>query len=715
MRILWPRQVNADQLVTAMRLLASVGGAPVVLEALGQYGRVEHRVSVPEGRAPAVVAQLRAALPGVGIEGVSLEDQLPSFRRAVALQLSTRRRPLQIDRADVVSRSLLTALAQVGKDEAVLLQWVLTRTISAGVVPSKVGGLTNETLWKALVTAPFKAPQPADAETRTALRSKVGEPGWRAIGRVAVRAATPARQQQIVRSVLQAVRTADAPGVGFRARSVSPAAIKRLTGRARMRLNIAEVGTVSAWPVGLTADVAVVRLGSRRLPPPGGLPTTSTRVVGESTWPGRSRPLGLSIADSMHHLHVVGPTGTGKSTLLLRLIEQDMLAGRSVVVIEPKDLIDDVLERVPRARTDDVVLLDPSDTHSVVAINPLAASGGSPEFAADQLLNTLHGLYAANWGVRTADILHASLLTLARTPGMSLVAIPLLLGNPAFRRRLVSHLNDPIGLGPFWAQYEAWSEAERANAVAPVMNKLRPFLMRQNLRRVIGQADAKFQIRSVFTERKILLVKVSKGTIGAEAASLLGALVLSGVWQVAQERAAIPRERRHPVMVYVDEFQDYLHLGTDLGDALAQARGLGVSFTLAHQHLSQLEPSVAAGVMANARSRICFQLDANDAKTMSTRSTILGAEDFSSLDAFHFYAQLMRDGAVGPWTSGRSIPPSRASASADHVRQASRSNYATPIAEIDRALEELVLGTQATQTSTADLAPKRRSGSGGTS
>lgn len=714
-RLSWPREVTADQLATAIRLLASLGGTPIVLEALGQYGRVEHRLSVVEGRSASVTTQLRATIPGLGIEGVSKEYPLPEFTRAIELRISTRRRSVLVEQAEMVSRTVLTALAQVGRGEALLLQWQLAARLPASVVPSKIDSLPNETLWKAVVTAPFGVPGPADAETRTAMRDKKGEPGWRAIGRIAVRAASRSREEQLIRSVLYALRTAEAPGVHLSGRSVKPSTTQSLRGCARLRLNVSEVAALCAWPFGPTADLPVVRLGSRRLPPPSGLPTAG-RIIGESTWPGKERPLALSIEDSLRHLHVIGPTGTGKSTLLLGLIEQDMQAGRSVVVIEPKgDLIADVLARVPKERVGDVVLLDPTDREAVVGINGLASGGGSAELVADQLLNTFHGLYAAHWGPRTSDILHASLLTLARTPAMSLVALPLLLGDPNFRRRIVGRLNDPIGLGPFWAQYEAWSDAERTAATAPVMNKLRPFLMRPSLRRVIGQTAPKFQMRQVFTGRKIVLVNVAKGLMGAEAASLLGALVLSGLWQTAQERSAIPREKRHPVMVYIDEFQDYLHLPTDLGDALAQARGLGISFTLAHQHLAQLDPGMRAGVLANARSRICFQLGTDDAKVVANTSTVLGTEDFTSLGAYQYYAQVMNGGAVQPWCSGRSLKPSNPTADVEAIRTASRRQYATTVTDIDDAIQSLVTGNRnRVKSDGEDLAPKRRRSTGGT-
>jgi hypothetical protein len=693
-----------------MRLLAGSGGSPVVVEVSATNHVVEHRLGVAEGHATQAMSQLRAAIAGIGVEGVPPTNEPIRFDQVVELRLSTRRRPLRTDVAADTMRSLLSALAQARRDEQVLLQWIMSRPSSPRAVPNKIE-LLPESWWRAALSAPFKAPEPADAETRAALRDKHAEPGWRVLGRIAVASSSTARSRQLVRGVLGALRSAEAPGVRLQARSVCPGTLTTTAGKPRISLNASELSVVCGWPIGPTAELPVVRLGSRRLPVPEGV-AFKGRIIGESTWPGKARALALTPSDSLRHLHVIGPTGAGKSTLLLNLIEQDMKAARSVVVIEPKgDLIRDVLARVPDERVGDVVLLDPTDPEAVVGLNPLAGPAVARELAAEQLLATFHGLYAQHWGPRTSDILHASLLTLARTPGMSLVALPMLLSNQSFRRKLVGGLNDPIGLGSFWAQYEAWSDAERSTATAPVLNKLRPFLMRPSLRRVIGQSAPKFDLRSVFLGRKILLVNVAKGQLGAEAAQLLGALVLSSLWQTVQERSRIAPERRHPVMVFIDEFQDYLHLPTDLAEALTQARGLGVGFTLAHQHLGQLQPSIRSAVLANARSRICFQLGSDDAKTIAGMSTLLGIEDFASLDAFQFYAQLVAGGATTPWCSGRSMTPSKPNGirSIEDVVRRSRTSYARPVGEIDREIEEMVSTSGSRRTATADdLAPRRR-------
>jgi hypothetical protein len=626
---------------------------------------------------------------------------------AVELRLSTRRRALRTDDLAGVSRAVLTALAHVGRDERLALQWVLGRSLSAVAVPNNIQGVGRESWLDALLVAPFSPPSQTDAELRNALRVKHAEPGWQAVGRIGVKAGTPGRERQLIQQVVGALASAEAPGVRFQVR---PTSAKRLATAAvgwrwPLRLNAGELAAISAWPVGVTGQLPVKTTPSRLVAPPGGVPSRG-RIIGTATFPGRERALALSPTDSLRHLHLLGPTGVGKSTLLANLITQDMAAGRAVVVIEPKgDLIADVLARIPANRISDVVLLDPTDTARPVGLNPLALGGRSPELAADQLLGLFHSLYAAHWGPRTHDILGASLLTLARLPGMTLAALPLLLTDAGFRRRVVPKVADPIGLAPFWSAYEAWSEAERAAAIAPVMNKLRPLLLRPELRAIVGQAHGSFDLRRVLTERKILLVNLSKGLLGPETSALLGSLAVSQLWQAVLGRAAIAPERRHPVFVVVDEFQDYLHMPLDLADALAQARGLGVGFALAHQYLHQLDPAMRSAVLANAQSRVAFRLPSEDARMLASGSA-LEPEDFQSLGAFQSYAQLVAGGAVQPWCSLDTLPPGELLSDPAVVRAASREAYGVDRTEIEADLYRMFAGDR--QHGRDDLAPRRR-------
>jgi hypothetical protein len=355
-----------------------------------------------------------------------------------------------------------------------------------------------------------------------------------------------------------------------------------------------------------------------------------------------------------------------------------------------------------------VVLLDPNDTHAVVGLNPLSLHGRSSELVADQLLAVFHGLYAANWGPRTQDILHAGLLTLTAVPGLSLIALPLLLEDAAFRRRIVGALPTNAAVRTFWQSFEHWSDAERTTAIAPVLNKTRPFLLRSSLRRVIGQVEPRFDINDVFNRRKVLLVNLAKGELGPEAAALLGSLVVAAIWNAAQGRAKIATNRRWPVHVYVDEFQDYLHLPTDLADVLAQARGLVVGLTLAHQHLAQLAPAMRSAVMANARSRICFQLSADDARIIAGTNGTIDAADLQELPVFEAYAQLVAGGAVQHWCSLRTVAPMPPTGKPEGVATRSRLQWAVAYETIDAGINELLAGTRNVAGETSEVGARRR-------
>ena len=275
------------------------------------------------------------------------------------------------------------------------------------------------------------------------------------------------------------------------------------------------------------------------------------------------RPLALSLPDSLRHLHVIGPTGVGKSTLMLGLITQDMQAGRGVVVVDPKgDLVSDVLDRVPPERTGDVVVLDPADEERPVGLEPagaagrVAGAGGGPSGEhlprpVPRLLGTAHRRHPAG----------GALLTLVGVPGMTLAEVPLLLTDPGFRRPLVGRLNDPVALGPFWGWYDGLSDGERTAAIGPVMNKLRTFLLRRRLRNILGPGRAGVRLRPGAGELGASCsCRSTKGLLGEEAAALLGSLVVTRLWQAVQSRAGLNQPSGTVTFAYIDEFQDYLHL-----------------------------------------------------------------------------------------------------------------------------------------------------------
>ena len=229
--------------------------------------------------------------------------------------------------------------------------------------------------------------------------------------------------------------------------------------------------------------------------------------------------------------------------------------------------------------------------------------------------------------------------------------------------------------------------AERAQAIGPVMNKLRAFLLRRRLRNVLGQASSRLDLDRALAEQKILLVPLSKGLLGEEAAALMGSLVVARLWQAVQRRAEVGPDERVATFAFIDEFQDYLHLPTSMADLLAQARSLGLGLTLAHQHLRQLPADVREAVLANARSRVIFQVAASDAKVLARElAPHLSSADLQGLGPYEAVVTLSVGARVAPPVTAVSYPPPPSSGQRAAARQHSRDRYGVDRAAVEGAI-----------------------------
>lgn len=667
----------------------------VVLEVQADAAGIRHRLVVPAASAAYVLAQLRASLPGVRLD----EDDAtrPEVQAAAELQLSNSRYPLRSDEPEATAAGLLATLQPLKAEETVVVQWV----VSPAPSPRQPLDLSGLSLLADLGLGPARLQATLPASERAAEREKNAEPAVWAVGRIGARAGSRERARALVRRVEGAFHVTKAPGVSLRRRWLPDRLVaRRLIHRTvplvrwPTLLNARELAAVAGLPMGELTLPGLTLAGTRQLAPSPAIPRHG-RVVGRATFPGAERPLALSVADSLRHLHVIGPTGVGKSTLLLNLIAGDIAAGRPVIVVDPKgDLIADVLSRaVPAHRVRDVVLLDPTDSERPLGFNPLVQAG-PPELAADAVVSIFRGLYTAFWGPRTDDVLRSCLLTLIRQPGMTLAEVPVLLSDESFRRRLTGDLDDYV-LEGFWAWYEALSPGERAQVVGPLSNKLRAFLLRPRLRRVIGQSETTFSLEEVLTDRRILLVNLAKGVLGEDAAALLGATIIVALWQAVQTRAALPPERRTPVFCFIDEFQDYLRLPTSLADVLAQARAYGFGLTLAHQHLGQLPAEVRHGVAANARSRVTFQTAADDARVLAREvAPYLTPADLQGLGPYEAVLSASAGAHVAPPVTMATLPPPPSTGQTVTVRALSRQRYGRDAAEVDAALRARVEGAR---------------------
>ena len=674
------------------RLLADGSLGRVVLELRASGGQAVWAVGSSAGER--LVSVVRELVPGCR---VSRGFSRRAVDQAVVVSARPLGTPLATERLSAVVRAVLAALAVTAKDEELVVQLQLGRRFS----PQVLGRVEPQGWLELLGLVP---PPSVSGERGRRMRAQVGRHRAAASLRLGVRAASPLRQRTLLQGLLGALRLLEGPGVRLRARTENPAKLNgvRRPWRAGLELGAGEIVAMAGWPVGEGALPATPSAHPRVLALPQARETQRAFATGVADQ--ASERLGISIGDALYHTVLLGPTGAGKSTALAHLALADIHAGRGVLLIDPKtDLVADILARIPEQRRDDVVVIDPTSSRPV-GINPLAraqttrsapsssgggvpAGGASPELVADTVLATLKGVFAESWGVRVEQVLSAALVTLARTPGATLVDLPLLLTNAAYRQRLIAASGaDPLGTGQFWAAYEALSEAQRQQWVGPVLTRLQPFLIRPHLRATLGQAAPSFDLGEVFTRRRIVLVSLNKGVLGVESARLLGSLLVGQLWPLILARAAVEPSRRHVVSVFIDEVQDYLSLPGSLADALAQARSLGAAFHLAHQYRGQLPAALKAGIDANARNKIIFSLSAADAAELARQAIDLEAADFQLLPRFGVYARTMHHGRENPWCQATTLPPTPPTQDALALRAASQARYGQDAAQTEAAL-----------------------------
>lgn len=372
---------------------------------------------------------------------------------------------------------------------------------------------------------------------------------------------------------------------------------------------------------------------------------TDLTFIGRTNFRNQRRLFGIKRPDRRAHMYLVGQTGTGKSTLLETLIRQDIGNGQGVALLDPHgDLVERVLARIPPEREKDVLYFDASDAALPLGFNPLQRVPPLKRpLAASGVLEVMKKLWADSWGPRLEHILRNALLALLDQPEATLADVLRLLSDPGFRHEAASRAANPQ-VRQFWLEeYESYPKSFRAEAIAPIQNKVGAFLANPYLNRILTQPRSSFDLRRVMDERKILLVNLAKGRVGEDTSALLGALLVASMGLAALGRADVPEEERQDFSIYLDEFQTFTTLS--LANMLAELRKYRVSLVLAHQYLSQVEPEVRDAILGNVGTLIAFRVGVQDAELLAKELyPAFSVDDLIRLPNYQIYVRLMVDG-----------------------------------------------------------------------
>lgn len=412
-------------------------------------------------------------------------------------------------------------------------------------------------------------------------------------------------------------------------------------------------------------------------------------VLGENIHRGVREEVSIGIHERLQHTVIVGATGTGKSTLLVNLIRQDMERGDGVAVLDPHgDLIDDVLRYVPKKRIPDVVLFDPSDDSFPIGFNVLRAEG---ELEKSVLAGDLVGMFqrlSTSWGDGMSTVLaNAVLAILAHPEGGTLLHLRRFLVEDVYRKQFLAKVTD-AEVQFFWTK--EWPLIG-ARSIGPILTRLNAFLRPKVVRQIVGQRNPKLDLCAVMNGRKIFLGRLSQGLIGNENAYLLGSLLLSTFLKEALSRQRIARDERMPFYLYLDEAEHFVT--RSVASLVTEARKYGVALHLAFQMLSQLKsmPDVESAVMGSAYTRIAFRVGDEDARRLDDGFSFFEADDLRSLARGE---AIVRFGEARQDFNLRTFPVP--AVSAEHIRErreaiveSSRAQFATQLAQVEEAIDEL--------------------------
>jgi type IV secretory pathway TraG/TraD family ATPase VirD4 len=372
-------------------------------------------------------------------------------------------------------------------------------------------------------------------------------------------------------------------------------------------------------------------------------PLNDISYLGRSNFRRSGVRFGIRQADRLHHLHVVGKTGVGKSTLLEMLALQDLAAGRGFALIDPHgDLVERVFAAVPSEMRERVAYLDAPDPLQPYGYNPLRrVRDDKIPLAASGLIETLKKLWPDAWGIRMEHVLRNTLYALLERDDATLPDILRLYTDDTWRKRIVRDIRNET-VRQFWKkEFEKYHFRQRADAVAPIQNKLGALLSDPTLRRILTAPETDLRFRSMMDEGRVLLVNLSKGRLGEDSAFVLGGLIVSTLGLAAFSRAET--DARPPFFVYIDEFQNFTTLM--LANMMSELRKYGVGLTLAHQHLNQIAPDIRHAVLGNAGTLISFRVGAEDAPILAREFLPkFGGEDLLNLPNRSIYLKLMIDG-----------------------------------------------------------------------
>ncbi len=322
-----------------------------------------------------------------------------------------------------------------------------------------------------------------------------------------------------------------------------------------------------------------------------------------------NEPFRLTAKDLSKHCYILGSTGCGKTSLILKLIEEDIKEGHSIVILDLRgDLVNGSLGLCERLKVnpDRVTLLDLRERERIQGFNPLGGAG-EPYIRALHLLEVLAN-EAESWGVQLEETLRSALLLLAES-GFRITEIEKVFYDQEFRSQCLGMCSDD-SVVRFWERYVSLTLIQQQCWALPVLNKVTSLLAVPTLRHILA-AESDLNLGELLARKgQILLVSLAVDELH-RSARMMGSLVVSAISREMMARVNASEADRNPVRLYVDEFENMA--SESFESLIAEGRRFKLSLVLSHQTLSQLDKKLRSVIRNNVGIQILFQCGFEDA------------------------------------------------------------------------------------------------------
>ncbi|MCX6713414.1 MAG: type IV secretion system DNA-binding domain-containing protein [Candidatus Vogelbacteria bacterium] len=553
-------------------------------------------------------------------------------------------------------------------------------------------------------TEGVESPKIVDEEAVKAVSQKLSKPLYSVITRIVASSNDPGRAEEIFLSIAGAFSQFTASSRNSFKIQV-PKKLKKLFFEYSFRewnpteqtvLNSEEIASLIHLPTGSSDVPRISWLRTKEVAPPANLSTEGV-ILGENIFRGDRRLVRMQDADRRRHLYVIGQTGTGKSyKLFTPMIMQDIVAGKGVCVIDPHgDLVDNVLDRIPPERIDDVIVFDPGDLRRPLGLNMLEYNLAKPEeksFIVGEILKIFDRLYdlKTTGGPMFEYYLRNALLLMlgdAAHEQVTLLDVPRIFSDADYRNDKLSRCKDPLVVD-FWTKEASKATGDQGlgNMTVYIVSKFASFISNDYMRPVIGQIKSSFNIRELMDNKKILLVKLAKGKIGEQNANLLGMIITGRILMAALARGDLRPADRSDFFFYIDEFQNFT---TDsISTILSEARKYGLCLTVAHQFISQLEDDIREAVFGNVGSLVAFRVGASDTEYLLKHfAPEFSDKDLTTVENYKAFAKLLVNGEpIKPFSFTCIDPVPGSPELREKLLELSRLTYGRDLAEVEREI-----------------------------